>query len=165
MDRGRKAMDDGRFADAARDFFTVQAMDATVAEARSLAEEARRKASGVKARELWEQARTAELQHDLDRAQILAEAAAEADPGEPRWVIYVARLALERGAIETARQRAESVVRSSPATAAGHEVLGEILAVQGDKSAARKSLERALELDQGLTVAREQLRKLRWSFL
>jgi len=131
MDRGRKAMDEGRFADAARDFLTVNAMDASVAEARSLAEEARRKASGMKARELWENARTAELQHDLDRAQFLAEAAAEAEPGEPRWTIYVARLALERGALDTARLRAEAVVRSSPATAAGHEVLGEILALQG----------------------------------
>jgi predicted negative regulator of RcsB-dependent stress response len=49
--------------------------------------------------------------------------------------------------------------------AAAHEMLGEVLAVQGDKAAARKALEKALELDEGLASARERLRKLRWSFL
>ena len=63
----------------------------------------------------------------------------------------MARLALERGAIETARLRAEAAVRSAPSLATAHEVLGEVLAVQGDSAAARRSLERALELDEGLT--------------
>jgi predicted negative regulator of RcsB-dependent stress response len=42
-------------------------------------------------------------------------------------------------------------------------VLGEILLALGDRPAARKALERALDLDGGLEGAREQLRKLRWS--
>jgi curved DNA-binding protein CbpA len=165
MDRGRTAMREERFADAARDFLTASAMDPALAEARSLAEEARRKASSGKARELWEKARTAELQNDLDRAQIHAEAAADAEPGEPRYAIYVARLALQRGALETARGRAEGAVRAAPSLAAAHEVLGEVLAAQGEGGAAKKALERALELDDGLQGARERLRKLRWSFL
>jgi curved DNA-binding protein CbpA len=115
MDRGRTAMGDGRFADAARDFLTASAMDPALAEARSLAEDARKKASSGKARDLWEKARTAELQNDLDRAQMHAEAA-----------------------------------RTSPRTS---------------WAVAKKALERALELDDGLQSARERLRKLRWSFL
>ena len=165
IERGRRAMEEERFADASRDFLTASAMDPTAAEARTLAEQARRKASAGKARDLWEKARAAELQHDLDRAQFLAEAAAEAEPGEPRYGVYVARVALERGALETARSRAEAVVRSAPSLATAHEVLGEILAVQGDPSGAKRALERALELDEGLTGARDRLRKLRWSFL
>jgi curved DNA-binding protein CbpA len=165
VDRGRQAMQEERFADAARDFLTAVAMDPSVGEARGLAEQARRKASGVKAKEIWEKARSAELQHDLDRAQLLAEAAAEAEPGEPRWQVYVARLALERGALETARSRAEGAIRMAPSLAAAHEVLGEALAVHGDDAGARKALERALELDPSLEGARERLRKMRWSFL
>jgi curved DNA-binding protein CbpA len=165
VDRGRKAMEEERFADAVRDLLTATAMDPNATEARALAEQARKKASAGKARDLWEKARAAELQHDLDRAQFLAEAAAEAEPGEPRYAVYVARVALERGALDTARQRAEVAVRSAPSLATAHEVLGEVLAIQGDTAGARKSLERALELDDGLTGARERLRKLRWSFL
>jgi len=165
MDRGRQAMAEERFADAARDFMTASAMDSSATEARTLAEQARRKASSGRARELWEKARAAELQHDLDRAQLHAEEAAEAEPGEPRYAVYVARLAIERGALETARSRAEGAVRTAPALATAHEVLGEVLALQGEVAAARKSLERALELDEGLAGARDRLRKLRWSFL
>lgn len=165
MERGRKANQEERFGDAARDFLTASAFDPTLAEARSLAEEAKKRATAGKAREIWEKARTAELQHDLDRAQLHAEAASDADPGEPRYVVYVARLALLRGALETARGRAEAAVRAAPSLATAHEVLGEVLAVQGESAAARKSLERALELDDGLDGARDRLRKLRWSFL
>ena len=165
LDRGRRAMAEERFADAARDFLTAAALDPAATEAKALAEQARRKASSGKARELWEKARAFELTHELERAQLLAEAAADAEPGEPRYVVYVARIALERGALETARQRAEAAVRAAPNLATAHEVLGEVLAVQGDNGAAKRSLERALELDEGLTGARDRLRKMRWSFL
>ena len=165
VDRGRRAMEDERFDDAARDFLTAVALDPAATEAKALAEQARRKASSGKARELWEKARAFELQNELERAQLLAEAAADAEPGEPRYGVYVARLALARGALETARLRAEAAVRSAPSLATAHEVLGEILAVQGDSAAAKRSLERALELDEKLTGARDHLRKLRWSFL
>jgi curved DNA-binding protein CbpA len=165
MERGRTAMQQERYADAARDFLTAGAMDPSLVEARTLAEEARKKAASGKARELWEKARAAELQHDLDRAQMYAEAAADADAAEPRYLVYVARLALDRGALETARGRAETAVREAPSLATAHEVLGEVLAVQGENAAAKRALERALELDEKLVGARERLRKLRWSFL
>jgi curved DNA-binding protein CbpA len=165
MERGRKAMQEARFSDAVCDFLTVTAMDPGLAEAQALAEEAKRKGAAGKARDLWEKARAAELQNDVDRAQMHAEAAADADPGEPRYAVYVARLALQRGALETARSRAEAAVRVAPSLATAHEILGEVLAAQRDGGAARKALERALELDAGLEGARERLRKLRWSFL
>jgi curved DNA-binding protein CbpA len=165
MERGRKAREEERYEDAARDFLTANALDPTLAEARSLGEEAKRRVGAGKARELWEKARAAELQNDLDRAQLHAEAASDSDPGEPRYVVYVARLALQRGALQTARARAEAAVRAGPSLASAHEVLGDVLAVQGEAAAAKKALERALELDDGLAGARESLRKLRWSFL
>jgi curved DNA-binding protein CbpA len=165
VDRGRNALAQERWADAARDFMTAAALDPGAADARTMGEQARRKAESARARDLWEKARAAELQHDLDRAQFLAEQASDAEPGEVRYVVYVARLALARGALETARSRAEAAVRAAPGLAAAHEALGEVLATQGDAGNARKSLERALELDDGLTGARERLRKLRWSFL
>ncbi|MGA8890004.1 MAG: DnaJ domain-containing protein, partial [Anaeromyxobacteraceae bacterium] len=101
VDRGRTAMAQERWADAARDFMTAAALDPSATDARTLGEQARRKAESGRARDLWEKARAAELQHDLDRAQFLAEQAVEAEPGEPRYVVYVARLALARGALET----------------------------------------------------------------
>jgi curved DNA-binding protein CbpA len=165
MERGRKAREEERFGDAARDFLTASAMDPTLVEARSLAEDAKKRVGAGKARDLWEKARTAELQHDLDRAQLHAEAASDAEPGEPRYVVYVARLALLRGALETARGRAEAAVRAAPSLATAHEILGEVLAAQGESGPARKALERALELDDGLDGALQCLRKLRWSFL
>jgi curved DNA-binding protein CbpA len=164
-DRGHKAMQEERWADAVRDLMTAAAMDPTAADLRALADQARRRLASSKARELWEKARAAELQHDLDRAQVLADAAAEADPDDARLAVYVARLALGRGALETARARAEAATRLAPALAVAHEVLGEVLATAGDSAAARKALERALELDGDLPGARERLRKMRWSFL
>lgn len=165
MVRGRKAKEEERFADAARDFLTASAMEPNLVEARTLAEDAKKRAGAGKARDLWDKARTAELQNDLDRAQMHAEAASEAEPNEPRYDVYVARLALQRGALETARGRAEAAVRAAPSLATAHEVLGEVLAEQGESGPARKALERALELDDRLDGARERLRKLRWSFL
>jgi len=164
-DRGRRALAEERFEDAARDLHTASALDAGVGDIRPLADQASRKAVAARAREIWEKARAAELQNDLDRAQLLAEQAAGIDPGDPRHGIYVAQLALGRGALETARSRAEEAVRAAPTLAAAHEVLGEVLAAQGDTAAARKALTRALEIAPSLPRAREQLRKLPWSFL
>jgi curved DNA-binding protein CbpA len=165
VDRGKKAMAEERWADAARDLATASAMDPNGADVRALAARARERAAAAKAQDLWEKARTAELQHDLDRAQMFAEAAADADPGDPRREVYVARIALQRRALETARARAEAAIRAAPTLATAHEVLGEVMAEQGDTTGARRMLERALELDEGLTGARERLRKMRWSFL
>jgi tetratricopeptide (TPR) repeat protein len=165
VERGKEQMAQGRFAQAANDFVTATSMDPAHAEARALAAEARKRAAGDKAREAWEQAQAAALDDRLDLAQDLAAEAAATDPGNPRYCVFAARLALRRGALEQARSLAESAVRVAPASAAAHEVLGEVLADQGEKAAARRELARALELDPALTSARDRLKKLRWGFL
>lgn len=165
VERGKAQMAQGRFTQAANDFVTATSMDPSHAEARALAQDARKRAAGERARELWEKSQAAALDDRLDLAQEMASAAAEADPGNPRYAVFAARLALRRGALEQARALADGVVRSAPGSAAAHEVLGEVLAEQGDKGTARRELERALELDPALTSARDRLKKMRWSFL
>ena len=165
VERGKEQMAQGRFAQAVNDFVTATSMDPGHAEAKALAQEARKRAAGERARELWEKAHAAALDDRLDLAQELASEAAEADPANPRYAVFAARLALRRGAVEVARSLAEGAVRVAPASALAHEVLGEALAEQGDKPAARRELERALELDPSLASARDRLKKLRWSFL
>jgi Flp pilus assembly protein TadD len=46
-----------------------------------------------------------------------------------------------------------------------HEALGLVLEAQGDKKEARRALEKAVELDPKLELAKERLRKLRWGIL
>jgi tetratricopeptide (TPR) repeat protein len=156
-------MEGGRPTAAMNDFLTALGMDPSLAEARQLADEARRRAGAEKAHDLSDRARAAEMVGNLDIAQELAGAAATADTTNPRFAIQAARVALRRGALDTARGHAESAIRAAPSLASGHEVLGEVLLAAGDRPAARKALERALELDAGLEGAREHLRKLRWS--
>jgi curved DNA-binding protein CbpA len=163
--RGKEQMAQGRFSQAANDFVTATSLDPSHAEARALAQEARKRAAGERARELWEKAQAAALDDRLDLAQEAATAAAEADPANPRYAVFAARLALRRGALELARALAEGAVRVAPGSAAAHEALGEALAEGGDKAGARRELERALALDPSLDSARDRLKKMRWSFL
>jgi curved DNA-binding protein CbpA len=165
IQRGKQELAGGKFPQAMNDFLTASSLDASNAEARSLAQEARKRASGERARELWDRAQAAALGDRLELAQELAAGAAEADPQNPRYAVFAARLALRRGAFESARDLAAGAVRAQPSFAPAHEVLGEALAEQGDKGAARRELERALELDPTLESARERLKKMRWSFL
>jgi tetratricopeptide (TPR) repeat protein len=165
VQRGKQQLAEGRFPQAMNDFLTASSLDASNAEARSLAQEARKRASGERARELWDRSQAAALADRLELAQELAAGAAEADPQNPRYAVFAARLALRRGAFESARDLAAGAVKVQPSFAPAHEVLGEALAEQGDKGAARRELERALELDPTLESARERLKKMRWSFL
>jgi len=165
LGRGKQQMAEGRFSQAMNDFLTAASMDPGHAEAKTLAQEARKRAGAERAREMWEKAQAAALDDRLDLAQELAAGAAEADPANPRYAVFAARLALRRGAIESARGLAEGAVRTAPSFAPAHEVLGEVLAEQGDKGSARRELERSLELDPSLASARDRLKKMRWSFL
>jgi curved DNA-binding protein CbpA len=163
--RGKQQMADGRFSQAMNDFLTAASIDPSNAEARTLAQEARRKAGAEKARQLWEKAYSLEADGRLETALELAAAAAEADPANARYAVLAARVALKLGALSSARAQAEAAVKAGPAYAPAHEVLGEVLLEQGEKGAARRELERALELEPGLEAARERLKKTRWSFL
>jgi curved DNA-binding protein CbpA len=163
LERGRRQLEEDRPSAALNDLLTALAMDPTLAEARALAEEARRRSSAEKARDLSDRARAAEMVGNLDLAQELAGTAATADPANPRFSLQAARVALRRGALQVARGHAEAAVRIAPTLAVAHEALGEILLAAGDRAAARKALERAVDLDGKLESAREQLKKLRWS--
>ena len=165
VQRGRQQMAEGRFSQALNDFATALAIDPTLVDAKALAQEARRRSNAEKAKDLWDKAHAAEAVNNLELAQEMAAAAAEADPSNPRYPVFAARLALRRGATDAARSLAEAAVRVAPGHGPAREVLGEVLAAQGDKAGARRELERALELDPGLETARERLKRLRWSFL
>lgn len=165
VERGREHMAAGRFTQAVNDFSTALAIDPDVGEAKALAQEAKKRANAEKAKDLWDKAHAAEAVNNVELALEMATAAAAADPGNPRYAVLAARLALRRGALGDARGQAEAAVRAAPAHGPAHEVLGEVLAEQGDKAGARRALERALELDPALDGARERLKRLRWSFL
>ncbi len=165
LQRGKRQLADGHFSQALNDFATALAMDPALAEAKVLAQEARKRGSAEKAKDLWDKAHAAEAVNNLEVALDMAAAAAAADPSNARYAVFAARMALRRGSVESARGQAEAAVRAAPGHGPAHEVLGEVLEAQGDKSGAKRELERALELDPGLESAREHLRRMRWSFL
>jgi curved DNA-binding protein CbpA len=165
LQRGKKAMADGRFAQAANDFLTASGLDARNAEAQELAQEAKKRAAKEKAKDAYDRGLAAEAVSNLPVALACFQEAAEADPGAPRYALQAARAALRSGDAAAARKLAVAAVDAGPRNAAAHELLGEILAAQGEKSEARRALEKALELDPQLESARASLKKLRWSFL
>ncbi len=165
MKRGRRAMEEGRFAQAANDFLTVVGLDPRNAEARGLAAEAKTRAGEGKAKEAYDRGIAAQTMGNAASALTCFLEAAEADPSNPRYAVPAARAQLKAGDRDAARRLAETAVRLAPSYAPAHEVLGEVLAAEGLAREARKALERAVELDPDLESARTQLKKLRWSFL
>ena len=163
--RGKQALEEGRFAQAANDLLTAAGLDPRHPEARTLAERARRGAGAERARELYEQAMAAEVVgHRAGALAALREAAA-LDPASPRYAVAASRAALEAGLQDEARTLAEQAVHAAPREARAYEALGAALHASGAPREARRALERALELDPDLDTARALLRKLRWSFL
>lgn len=163
--RGQKAMKDGRFSQAANDFMTVLGLDPRHAEARALAEAARKRAAQERARDLYDRALAAETVGNRAAAAALLREAAEADPATPRFAIAASRLAVDVGDLEGAQALAEQALRAAPRDAKAVEALGLVHHARGDAKEARRALERALELDPGLEGAKAALKKLRWSFL
>jgi tetratricopeptide (TPR) repeat protein len=165
VERGRAALAEGRFAQAAADLLVAQGMDPKNAELAALAAEAKRKAAAAKATELFRKGVEAEA---LGRTQAALEAyreAVEADPTNVRAAAQAARTAAAAGDLRTARELVDRALQASPRSGVAHEALGFVLEAEGNKKEAKKALERALELDQSLERARERLKKLRWSFL
>ncbi len=163
IQRGKKLMEEGKFTQAANDFLTVASLDPRNAEARALAQEARKRVAQEKARGALEKGLAAETVNNLQAALAAFVEAAEADPENPRYPIHAARVALSLGDQEGARQHAEAAVRAGPRHAPAHEMLGEVLLAAGQQREARKALERAVELDPNLESARARLKKTRWS--
>ena len=163
--RGKEQMTQGRFTQAANDFLTVLGLDPRHPEARALAEQAKKRAAGDRARELYDQALASEAVGNRAAASAAFREAAETEPANPRFAIAASRVALELGAVEDARALAEQAVRAGPRDAKSHEALGAALQALGQSKEARRSLEHALELDPTLESAKALLKKLRWSFL
>jgi len=161
LQRGKAAMADGRFSAAANDFFTILGMDANHAEAKQLANEARAKANSGRANEELEKAVKAALSGRRDTAVEALRAAVEAEPTNPKTLLRASRVAMEAMSYEAARQFAEAAVRVAPRSGGAYEALGVAQEAEGRKDEARKSLERAVELDPSLEVARERLKKLK----
>ncbi len=163
--RGRQHMEAGRYGQAANDFMTATGLDPRSTEAKELAAEARKLAGVERAREAYQRGLAAEAVDNAPVSLACFLEAVAADPGDPRYPIAAARVALAVGDKHSARQLAETAVRIAPRHGPAHEALGAALAAEGLTGEARKALERALELDPGLEGARARLKKLRWSFL
>ena len=163
--RGKQALESGKFGQAANDLLLAQSIDPSNAELAELAAEAKRRSSAQRASELYEKALANEALGSLPAALADFRAALEADPRHARAAAAGARAALALGDLATARELAQAAVRTAPGMAIVHEALGLVLDAQGDKREARRALEKALELDPKLELAKERLRKLRWGIL
>ena len=159
--RGRKLMEEGRWKEAANDFQTVAAMDPRNAEARTLGEEARRKAGAARAADLYEKGLAAELAGQLSGASQAFRMALDEDPQNPRYAVAAARTSRLGGDLESARELAERAVRAGPRSGPAHEELAQVLAAVGDAREARRMAEKAVELDPNLEGAKGLLKK-RW---
>jgi tetratricopeptide (TPR) repeat protein len=161
--RGKDQLAAGNAAGAANDLATALALDPQHAEARTLGEEARKRAALARAEDAWVQGAAAEASgRDALALQRYCDALSS-NPAHARAALAAVRTALRLGHNDEARDIAHRVVRAAPRAAAGQLALGEALAAAGEKSEARKALERALELDPRLEEAKAMLRKLRWS--
>ncbi len=163
MRRGRRSMEDGRFAQAANDFLTAASLDPKNLEIQTLAQEAKKRAEVDRGKDAYDRGMAAEALGNWKLAQACCDEAVKASPENPRYAVALARSALLGGDLETALASAEAAVRLGPNSAQAHDILGAILAAQGQKAQAKKALEKALEIDPNLESARERLKKLRWS--
>lgn len=163
--RGREALDAGRVAEAANDLQLAHGMDPDNGQLKALAEEARRRAAALRAAEHFERGLAAQALGNAAGALASFRAALEADPRHARAAAQGARSALAAGDPAAALPLAEAGVRAAPQAGFAHEALGLVLEAQGARKEARRALERALELDPKLPVARERLKRLRWGFL
>ena len=165
MKRAREALAAGQFQQAANDFQLVASLDPGHREAIELAAEARKRSQASRVEGLVEKAQASEALGQPGQALSAYRAALEVEPGNLRVCILAARVALTLGDVGSARELAEQGVKAAPRNGAAHEMLGVVLEAAGKKGDAKRSLERALELDPRLETAKERLKKLRWSFL
>ncbi|HSN89917.1 MAG TPA: DnaJ domain-containing protein [Anaeromyxobacteraceae bacterium] len=161
--RARQAMAEGRYAQAAADFFTASGIDAQNVELKALAAEAKRKAVAHKAQELYEKAMKAEAIGSWTLAVTAYREALDVDPRHVRAAVQGAKAALQAGDGAAAKELGDAAVRAAPGMGIAHEALGLVLAALGREKEAKRELERALELDPRLEAAKERLKKMRWS--
>ena len=165
VERGKKALAEGRFPQAANDLLAAQALDPRNAEVAALAAEAKRRATLGKVSDLLRRASEEESRGKLAAAVELYREAVAADPSSVRAAAEAARATAEAGDAAGARALAEGALRTGPRSGIAHEALGHVLEAEGNKKEARRVFERAIELDPSLERARHRLRKLKWGIL
>jgi curved DNA-binding protein CbpA len=165
VQRGKAALAEGRFAQAANDLQLAQGLDPQSREIAALAAEARKKAGAAKAADLFRKGLEAEALGNAHGALVAYHEALEVDATHVRAAAQAAHVAVQLGDLAAARAAAERALKAGPRSGVAHEALGLVLELEGNKKEARKALERALELDPGLEAAKERLKKLRWGFL
>jgi tetratricopeptide (TPR) repeat protein len=165
VNRGKAALAEGRFAQAAADLVVAQGLSPGDAELVALAAEAKRKAAAAKGAERFHKGLEAEAVGNTKAAFEAFRDAFAADPANLRAAAQGARAALASGDVAAARALVDQVLQAAPRSGLVHEALGLVLEAEGSKKDARRAFERALELDPALDRAKERLRKLRWSFL
>ena len=163
--RGKAALERGDFIAAANDLQLAQSIDPSNPELSALATEAKRRGAAQRAGEHFDKAVAAEALGSVSTAAAEYRAALDADPRNVRAAASGARMALRLGDLGAAREMAQAGVRAGPGMGVAHEALGLVLEAQGDKKEARRALEKALELDPKLELAKERLKKLRWGIL
>jgi curved DNA-binding protein CbpA len=163
--RGKAALAEGRFAQAAADLVVAQGMAPADSELAALAVEARRRAAAAKGTELFRKGLEAEAVGRTTAAFEAFRDAFQADPANVRAATQAARVALDAGDVAAARAMVDQALKSAPRSAVAQEALGLVLEAEGNKKEAKRALERAIELDPGLERAKERLKKLRWSIL
>jgi curved DNA-binding protein CbpA len=163
--RGRSSLGAGDFQAAANDLGLAQGLDPRNPEVAALAAEARKRAAAAKANDLLRKAIEAEVMGSHAAALAAYRAVLDHDPGHVRAAAGATKAAVAVGDLAAARALAQAAVRAGPRAAVAHEALGLVLEAEGSRRDAKKAFAKALELDPRLEVARERLKKLRWSFL
>lgn len=165
VQRGKAALAESRFAQAANDLQLAQGMDPQNREIAALTAEARKKAAVAKGAELLRKGLAAEAVGNAGGALAAFREALEADPTLTRAAAQGAKAAAQLGDLTAARELVDAALRAGPRSGVAHEALGLVLELEGNRKEAKKALERALELDPTLEGAKERLKKLRWGFL
>jgi tetratricopeptide (TPR) repeat protein len=165
VERGKKALADGKLAQAANDLLAAQALDPKSAEIGALASEAKRRANLARVGDLLRRAAEEEGRGKTAAAIELYRAAVDADPQSVRAAAEAARAVAEAGDASGARSLVETALKLGARTGIAHEALGYVLEAEGNKKEAKRAFERALELDPALSRSKQRLKKLRWGIL
>ncbi len=100
-----------------------------------------------KQREIFDKAQAMLRCGDMNAAATLAEGGLAEFPDDANLMCVAARAAIASRQLDDARQHARSAVRKHPGFALAHDVLGEVLLVDGKPQEALEAFERALQLE------------------
>jgi tetratricopeptide (TPR) repeat protein len=163
--RGKAAIARGDFERAYQDFNHVLSLDPKNREVSALLVEARRKHDLSRAQAEVERGQQLEMSGDFAGAQAAYKLAVSLNADNPEAAFQAARigreLALDPQEVLKLAQRAVELKPSRP----DHQLLlAQVLLVAGQKKQAKQHFEEVVRLDPDNAVAREALKKLRWTF-